>query len=102
MNDVQKLALKIKKDLPSAKVKLDQPAQAAGIWWLDITMGVSMLHVAWSPKRGFGISSPDPDAYGEGHDEVFKDLKTAWKRLQHLLLSGERTFRNLAKGHSVR
>jgi len=91
MNELQKLESRIRRDFPSAEMSMDKPARATGIWWLDIAKAGSVLHVAWSKKNGFGISSPDPSAFGAGHDEVMSDLKSALERVGQLLRTGERT-----------
>ena len=88
---LKKLELRLVERFPSASVSVDAPRSATGTWWLDVAVDGNQLHVAWSPTHGFGISSDDPAAFGEGHDEVYPDLKEAWPRVQELLLAGSRT-----------
>jgi len=98
MNPIENFAAQLQTHYPAATATLDRPARANGTWWLDVTKGKARFHVAWSKKKGFGISSPDSGSLGSGHDEVYPDFDSAWKRLKSLFHSGARTRDPIASG----
>jgi transcriptional regulator with XRE-family HTH domain len=91
MNPIQELKQRIADRFPRASLALHAPVRADGIWSLDVERGEEDLTVEWQPSRGFGLSSLDDAAFGEGHDEVYPTLPKVWARLQALLSSGGRT-----------
>ena len=91
MNSIERLQQMLRERFPAASSTIDAPKRETGTWWLDVSLRDSKLHIAWSPKRGFGVSSDDADAFGEGHDEGYPDVDSAWRRVRTLLLSGGRT-----------
>jgi DNA-binding Xre family transcriptional regulator len=52
--------------------------------------------VEWRPSRGFGLSTPKPDDYGSGADEVYDNASTALDRIVHLIETGGETVPPLA------
>jgi len=88
---LNRLRTRIAERFPGASLSLDMASSARGTSWLDIDLGGKVLHVAWSSTKGFGVSSDDPAAFGEGHDEVYPTLAQAWSRVEDLLVSGART-----------
>jgi transcriptional regulator with XRE-family HTH domain len=72
-------------------VEIDRPAAGDGTWWLDVDAGGRRFVVAWSAEHGFGLSSPDPDAFGEGHDERYETSGELVARLDDLVGAGRVT-----------
>jgi len=93
MNQLERLRDDLTKRFPELTAAIDVPAEDQGSWFLDIGREGSSLPlvVEWRPDRGFGISTPGPDDYGSGPDEVYPNLKAAFDRVVRLLLSGGQT-----------
>jgi len=70
---------------PSARISLDEPLVAGGVWSLDLLLPDYHLAVAWQKDKGFGIVSDDTHGYGEGADEVYEDLDTVLPRIVELI-----------------
>ncbi len=87
MNDFQVLRQKLLEGFPSAKANW-RPDRPDTYWFLDITLGDKDITVEWRPNQGFGIadlSEPDDHVYGQGPDEVCKDVKAALEYITELL-----------------
>lgn len=66
-------------------VKVDKPVDPTGTWWVDVDADGQPFVIAWHDEHGFGLSSPDPDAFGEGHDEEFDSAERLVGRLEQLV-----------------
>ena len=91
MNAIEKLEKQIGERFPNATLAIDRPAHARGRWFLDVSLRDHAVVVEWRPDKGFGISTPSGDSYGEGPDEVFPDADAAWRRVRALLLGRTKT-----------
>jgi hypothetical protein len=92
MNSIEVLKRGIERALPYVEAKLRRPRKEDGHWWLDATYDGRGVTVEWSPRRGFGVSTDDPEAgYGDGPDEVLEDFETAAKRVVELLVKAPRS-----------
>jgi DNA-binding XRE family transcriptional regulator len=92
MNSIEVLKREIERALPGVETKLRKPRKDGGSWWLDAKHGGHVVVVEWSPRRGFGISTDDPDdGYGEGPDEVLVGRDAAAERVVELLVRGTRS-----------
>lgn len=92
MNQVERLRDDLLNRFPDVATEIDEPADPRGSWFLDVRRyGASPIVVEWRPDRGFGISTPRAEGYGEGPDEVLPNEKAAFDRVVRLILSGGRT-----------
>jgi DNA-binding XRE family transcriptional regulator len=93
MNQVERLRDDLLKRFPGLSAEIDEPADDRGSWFLDVRRegGARPIVVEWRPDRGFGVSSPGPDDYGVGPDEIYPNEKAAFDRVVRLMLSGGRT-----------
>lgn len=87
MNPLECLRERLAARFPDAQLDLDPAETETGSWFLDATLKGYALVVEWRPGRGFGISTPSPDDYGQGPDEVYEDADAAFQRTKALLLS---------------
>jgi len=87
MNPIEVLRDRIKRSIPRVVAKMDEPAdRAGGRWYLDLKHKGHKVVVEWARKKGFGVSaSLLDDGYGEGPEEVYKDLSATAKRVIELL-----------------
>lgn len=69
--------------IPDVEVEIDQPADARGEWWFDVTRGSFHSSVAWRPDHGFGVFT-SPPSFGEKPDEIYRPPALAAKRLGQL------------------
>ncbi|HEY4240922.1 MAG TPA: helix-turn-helix transcriptional regulator [Kofleriaceae bacterium] len=89
---IEQLKRRVQRAVPGVELELRKPLKLIGSWWLDATLRGHHVTVEWRPKRGFGISTDDPDAgFGEGPDEVITDRATAAARVVELLRTRSRT-----------
>jgi len=72
---------------PTARISLDKPRKASGVWFLDVASDGHPVHVQWQDGKPFGISSSQQKSYGDGADEVYEDEEAAYGRIVSLLLS---------------
>lgn len=72
-------------------VKVDKPEKSTGTWWVDVDAGDQPFVIAWHEDHGFGLSSPDPDSFGEGHDEQYDSIEVLVRRLEYLVEADEVT-----------
>jgi hypothetical protein len=93
---------------PEARISLDRPRKASGVWFLDITSDDHPVHLQWQEGKPFGISSSPEHSYGDGPDEVYEDEEAAYGRVVSLLLSHNFTsppravsLRDLRKEHGL-
>src|SRR3954447_19623867 len=70
---------------PGVTTTSTPPLRDGGVWSLDIDRGETSLAVEWDPATGFGISTVDPETYGEGPDERYREATSVLARLITLL-----------------
>jgi len=93
MNSIEKIRDDLVGRFPNLRIKLDPPALENGSWDLDIFRegGLDFVNVEWRPDRGFGVTTPGPDDYGTGVDEVYGSPEATFRRVVHLVETGEST-----------
>jgi hypothetical protein len=91
MTPLSKLAARLRKTFPDARVDVSEPAAPGGVGFLDIARGGNVLAVQWQEKGHFGVSSPEGHGYGEKPDEVFRTVDEAAARITDLIRSGKKT-----------
>ncbi len=93
MNPIERLRADLTGRFPDFIVQLDAPEDDRGSWYLDVRRGDDARPVVleWRPDRGFGISTPGPEDYGAGPDEVYPNMRAAFDRVVRLILSDGRT-----------
>lgn len=87
MNPVECLRERLAARFPGASLAIDKAETETGGWFLDAVLNGYDLVIEWRPGRGFGLSTPTPDDYGQGPDEVYEDIDVAYERAKALLLS---------------
>jgi hypothetical protein len=86
-NDVERLRDLIRERFPTGSYKLLKSSTPTGAWWLDVDLSGYSLTIEWRPGRGFGLSTPADDDFGQGPDEVYESVDAAFERAKALLLS---------------
>jgi DNA-binding Xre family transcriptional regulator len=81
----------LKKRLPGATIRVDEPLARAGMWHVDVSRGEHAVVLQWSPQKGFGVSADPNPGLGEGPHEVYEDAEKAVDRVVHLVETGEHT-----------
>jgi len=84
---IELLEKRLRKRFPSAAVLLDPAESPKGTWFLDVDLDSHLVVIQWKPEAGFGISSSAEHGFGEGPDEIYKDVEAAYGRVLSLLLS---------------
>jgi DNA-binding transcriptional regulator YiaG len=88
---IHKLTERLKARFPSALIDLDPPAEASGIWFLDVKVGKHTVSAQWQRGKGIGITSSADGSYGEGAHELSHRTEAAFDRIVQLLLARGRT-----------
>jgi DNA-binding Xre family transcriptional regulator len=97
MNQIERIQADLIARFSGLSVEIDPPAFETGNWHLDIRRGDDyLMSVEWRPSRGFGLSTPKPDDYGSGADEVYDNAPAAFARIVHLIETGGETVPPLA------
>jgi transcriptional regulator with XRE-family HTH domain len=91
MNPIEELRDYIKQKYPKATVDLIAPLRKDGFWSLDVDLRDKKLAIEWGNEIGFGVSTVNPDNYGERTDEAYSTLKEIKRRVDRLLTSNEST-----------
>ena len=93
MNSIHELLENLRKAIPAAKFRLDEPANPEGEWFLDIVHKGKGFVVQWREGGPFGLSSMGKDTgIGQKADELFPTPEATEARLVELLGTGaERT-----------
>ena len=94
--EVEEFVLLLQEAMPASEVTCEAGGIEAGNWWLECSQEDAHVTVEWRPGLGFGIGNPDVEpGYGEGPDEVFRDVRLAVRRLSQFLLksSGKKEVR---------
>jgi DNA-binding transcriptional regulator YiaG len=85
INEIRQMQRFLVRAFSSARITLDEPLVAGGVWSLDLLLPDYHLAVAWQVNKGFGIVADDTHGYGEGADEVYEDLETVLPRIVELI-----------------
>ena len=85
MNEIRQMQRFLVRAFSSARITLDEPLVKGGVWSLDLFLPDYHIAVAWQAGKGFGIVSDDTHGYGEGADEVYKDLEAVLPRIIELI-----------------
>ena len=89
MNPIEEFRDELTRRFPGIAAEIDPPADPRGPWYLDVRQeGSPSVVVEWRPGRGFGISTPSPDDYGTGPDEVHSNASVALARVDEVIRSG--------------
>jgi DNA-binding Xre family transcriptional regulator len=93
MNLIERMRDDLVERFPGLLIKLDPPGTETGSWFLDVHRegGLDPVNVEWRPDRGFGVTTPGPYDYGTGVDEVYGGPTATFRRVVHLIESGEST-----------
>jgi hypothetical protein len=93
MNPIERLRDDLARRFPNIMTEIDPPADAAGLWQLDVRSGGGSpwIVIEWKPDLGFGVSTPGADDYGTRPDEVYANARAAYDRVSQLILCGGQT-----------
>lgn len=93
MNPIERLRDDLANRFPGIDAEIDAPADAAGLWQLDLRPGGSCpwIVVEWKADLGFGVSTPRSDDYGTKPDELYPNAKAVYDRVVQLILSSGHT-----------
>jgi DNA-binding transcriptional regulator YiaG len=89
LREIEKLLRERFSDLKSSLDEALDPQHGESV--LDLLLGDQRIAVAWSPKRGFGVSSHADSEFGQRPDEVYSSAAEASERIKSLLLSRTKT-----------
>jgi hypothetical protein len=97
----EQLEQRLRTEFPGLGVRVELPIRVDGRYWLDLSIDgfardesdaaekTHVVTVVWSPDKGFGVywSAPGNSivGYGEGADETFESVDTAFARVAELL-----------------
>ncbi|MGA2867938.1 MAG: helix-turn-helix transcriptional regulator [Verrucomicrobiota bacterium] len=73
--------------LPQSQVRVDEPENAGGNYWVDVSMGKKRHTIEYRPGKGFGLFHEDA-AYGEGPAEIYRTPERAAQRIAQLMTVG--------------
>ena len=71
-------------NLPQSRVRVDEPKQAGGNYWVDVSIGKRRQALEYRPGKGFGLFHEDA-TYGEGPAEIYRTAERTAKRLAQLM-----------------
>jgi DNA-binding XRE family transcriptional regulator len=91
MNPIQAMSRDLRKRFPGATITIDRSGTETGSWWLDAFQRGRKVVIEWRANRGFGVSTPTVDDYGEGPHEIYTTSAEALNRVVALLSSSEQT-----------
>ena len=80
--------------LPKSQISVEEPENAAGNYWVDVSMGKKRHTLEFRPGRGFGLFHEDA-AYGEGPAEIYRTPERAAQRIAQLMTVGNGSARRL-------
>jgi DNA-binding XRE family transcriptional regulator len=72
--------------LPQSRIKVEEPENPKGSYWLDVSMGKKLHTLEYRPGKGFGLFRNDA-SYGEGPTEIYLTAERAVQRLVQVLAS---------------
>lgn len=81
------LEKQLRERFSDACISIDAPSHQNATWFLDVNQDGHIVHIQWQQDRGFGISCSPEHTYGEGADEVYRDVEAVYARTVSLLLS---------------
>lgn len=79
-NALEKLQTLIQSAFPDVQFRMYRPVLPTGEWSLDVRRENYLLVIDWREQDGFGLTADPDHGYGEGADEVYLDLPTAFRR----------------------
>ena len=87
MNPIERLRDDLLKKFPLMDAQIDAPAEATGLWQLDLRPGGASpwIVVEWKPDLGFGVSTPREDDYGTKPDDLYPNATAAYSRAVELI-----------------
>jgi DNA-binding Xre family transcriptional regulator len=92
MKSILELMERVRKAVPAAKFRLDEPGNPEGEWFLDVVHKGKGFVVQWREGGPFGLSSMGKDTgIGQKADELYSTTEAAEARLIKLLGTGGRT-----------
>ena len=92
MTSIHELMESLRKAVPAAMFRLDEPGNAEGEWFLDVVHKGNGFVVQWREGGPFGLSSMGKDTgIGQKADELYSTPEAAEARLVEILVTGSRT-----------
>lgn len=88
---IDQLVRRLETQFPALSAAVDEPADPAGSWFIDLRSKEQQFAVEFRPALGFGLSSLPADGYGAGADEFFTDEDSLCERLGDLVRDNSRT-----------
>jgi DNA-binding Xre family transcriptional regulator len=89
MKPIHELMEGVRKAVPAAKFRLDEPDDPEGEWFLDVVHKGKGFVVQWREGGPFGLSSMGKDTgIGQRADELYPAREAAEARLVKLLVAG--------------
>lgn len=85
MNEIERVSVGIRAQLPSVSATLDPPNERRSAWFLDLDYNGRHATIEWRPRNGFGISSRPNVGFGEGVDEILPEGEQVIQRIIALL-----------------
>lgn len=85
MTLVQTLLRRIREELPTAAVSVDEPMNSVGPWMVDVMLDGRQVTVEWRSGRGFGVTlriAGEP--YGEGPYDTVTDVNEAVRQVVNI------------------
>lgn len=73
--------------LPQSQVRVEEPENAGGNYWVDVSLGKKRHTLEYRPGKGFGLFHEDA-AYGEGPAEIYRTPERAALRMVQLMTIG--------------
>ncbi len=73
--------------LPQSQVRVEEPENAKGNYWVDVSMGKKRHTLEYRPGKGFGLFH-EAAAYGEGPAEIYRTPERAAQRIAQLMSAG--------------
>ncbi len=93
INLIERIQDELTGRFPKLRIEIDPSETETGSWFLDVFRegGLDPVNVEWRPDRGFGVTTPAPWDYGTGVDEAYGSAEATFRRVVHLVESGEST-----------
>jgi DNA-binding XRE family transcriptional regulator len=91
LTPIESLERSLRNRFPTARISLDRPRRATGVWFLDLVSGEYSVNVQWQAGKGFGVTASSAHAYGERADEAYLEEEAAYGRIVSLMLSQTET-----------
>lgn len=81
---IEHLKQLLARKLPQSRIKVDEPEQAGGNYWVDVSIGKKRHTLEYRSGKGFGLFHDDA-GYGEGPAEIYRTPERATQRLVQLM-----------------